>query len=126
MSDEFCDHVSDLLAPLGPVRIRKMFGGYGVYTGDLMFGLVADDTLYLKVDDQTRARYAAAGLAPFTYEREDGDPIVFSYCEAPPEGLDDSAVLCEWATEAIEAARRAKAARPAKRPKGAQGGRRRG
>lgn len=112
MSDEFCTHVSDLLAGVGPVRIRKMFGGYGVYTGEVMFGLVADDTLYFKVDDQNRPRYEAAGLPPFTYERKGAPAVVMSYCQAPPEALDDAATLCEWAAEAIEAARRAKADKP--------------
>ncbi len=110
--DEFAEHVRDLLSDLGPVRIHKMFGGAGVYLAGVMFGLIADDTLYLKVDDGNRARYEAAGLPPFAYEREDGPPIRFSYCRAPAEGLDDAELLCEWAREALEAARRAKAARP--------------
>lgn len=120
MSDEFCDHVADLLRPLGSIRIRKMFGGHGVYLGDLMFGLVADDTLYFKVDAATRPRYDAAELAPFTYERAGAEPVEMSYCLAPPDGLDDGALLCEWAAEAVETAQRAraaKAAKAAKRPK---------
>jgi DNA transformation protein and related proteins len=115
--DEFAEHVRDLLSALGPVRVRRMFGGAGVYLGDVMFGLISDDTLYLKVDDRNRPRYDAAGLAPFAYEREDGPAIVFTYCQAPPEALDDAELLCEWAREALEAARRAKAARP-KRKRG--------
>jgi DNA transformation protein len=104
---EFCDHLVDLLAPLGDVRVRAMFGGYGVYLGQLMFGLVADDTLYLKVDNGNRTRFEAAGLPPFTSTGKHGQPIIMSYQQAPPESLEDAAVLCEWAREALEAARRA-------------------
>jgi DNA transformation protein len=104
---EFCDHLMDLMAPLGDVRVRAMFGGYGVYLGQLMFGLVADDTLYLKVDNGNRTRFEAAGLPPFTYTGKRGQPIIMSYHQAPPESLEDAAVLCDWAREALEAARRA-------------------
>ena len=104
---EFCDYLVDLLAPLGDVRVRSMFGGYGVYLGQLMFGLVDNDTLYLKVDNGNRARFEAAGLLPFTYTGKRGQPVIMSYHQAPPESLEDAAVLCDWAQEALKAARRA-------------------
>ncbi len=60
---EFRDHVLDLLAPLGPVTARRMFGGFGITLDGVMFALIADDVLYLKVDDRTRPDYEAAGAA---------------------------------------------------------------
>ena len=104
---EFCDYLVDLLVPLGDVRVRSMFGGYGVYLGQLMFGLVDDDTLYLMVDNGNRTRFEAAGLPPFAYTGKRGQPVIMSYHQAPPESLEDAAVLCDWAREALEAARRA-------------------
>ena len=59
---EFVTHVVDMLEPLGPVSARRMFGGYGIFLDGMMFALVADDTLYLKVDDESRSEFAAAGL----------------------------------------------------------------
>ncbi len=104
-----------MLAPLGNVRIRAMFGGYGVYAGDVMFGLVADDVLYLKTDADNRRRFEAAGLPPFTYQgRPDRPPIQMSYAQAPPESLEDADLLCDWARGALEAARRAYKARSLK------------
>ena len=33
----------ELLAPFGNVRAKRMFGGYGIFKDELMFGLVADE-----------------------------------------------------------------------------------
>ena len=65
MDPEF---IRDLFAPFGPVAVRRMFGGAGVYCDGLMFGLVSDDTLYFRVDDGNRGAFEAEGLSPFTYE----------------------------------------------------------
>ena len=63
------DSIRDLLAALGPVRVRRMFGGQGVYRDDLMFGLEAQGELYLKADAETAPAFAAAGSRQFTYTR---------------------------------------------------------
>jgi len=47
---EFVEYLNEVFADFGVIRYRKMFGGYGIYHNDLMFGLVADDQLYLKTD----------------------------------------------------------------------------
>jgi DNA transformation protein len=114
-SSSLCDHVSELLEPLGDVRIRSMFGGFGVYHRDLFFGLIDDDVLYLKADDETRARYVSRGLKPFVYPSPKG-PMEMSYYEAPPEALDDGELLIEWVRLAIEVARRAQASKVKKKP----------
>ena len=75
----------------------------------MMFALIAEDQLYLKVDDGNRAAYEAAGLEPFTYSGK-GAPVRMSYHAAPGEGFDDPEVLCAWAREAYAAALRARAA----------------
>ena len=72
-----------------------------------MFGLIDADTLYLKVDDETRGEYEAAGAGPFLYTRE-GREIALSYYEAPAEMFDDPDELSDWARRAFEAAMRAK------------------
>jgi DNA transformation protein and related proteins len=117
---EFVSYVVESLQPLGPVSARRMFGGHGIYLDGVMFALIAEDQLYLKVDDGNRAAYEAAGLEPFTYSGK-GAPIRMSYHAAPGEGFDDPEVLCAWAREAYAAARRARAA-----AKPRQGARRRG
>jgi DNA transformation protein len=104
---EFVSYVIESLRPLGAVSARRMFGGYGVFKDGLMFALVADDQLYLKVDDANRSAYEAAALAPFSY-RSKGKAIQLSYHEAPSEGFDDPDVLCAWARDAYAAALRTK------------------
>jgi DNA transformation protein len=104
---EFVGYVVESLRPLGPVGARRMFGGHGIFMDGLMFGLIADGQLYLKVDDGNRAAYEAEGLQPFTYSGK-GRPVEMSYREAPSEGFDDPEVLCDWARAAYSAALRGK------------------
>lgn len=107
MSREFADHVAEMLQDMGPVETRAMFGGHGVFLEGLMFGLIADDELYLKVDDRNRPDFERRGLGPFVYEGTNR-PTTMSYNLAPPEAIEDTALLCEWGRGAHAAARRAK------------------
>ncbi len=104
-ASEFVTHVLDLLEPLGPVSARRMFGGYGIYLDRLMFALVADDTLYLKVDDETRDAFLAAGLEAFRYSRK-GKTYRMSYHAAPEDALENAELLRDWARKAVDAALR--------------------
>jgi DNA transformation protein and related proteins len=114
---EFVGFVVESLRQLGPVGARRMFGGHGIFMNGLMFALIADDQLYLKVDDGNRAAYEAEGLQPFTY-RGRGGAIATSYREAPSAGFDDPDILCEWARAAYAAALRTDARRAGRRRTG--------
>lgn len=105
--------LADLFVEFGPVRVRRMFGGAGVYTGSLMFALVADDALYLKADALTEDRFRAAGSSPFVYEAANGKRAVMSYWRVPDALYDDPAALADWARLAVAAAERSR--RPAAR-----------
>jgi DNA transformation protein len=83
-----------------------MFGGVGIYAGDLFFALIADDTLYFKVDDGNRPDFELLGLGPFRPYGPEGE--VMQYYRAPDDLLDDSEALCEWANKAVAVARRAR------------------
>jgi DNA transformation protein len=115
MSPEYKNHLLDLLQPLGPVQAKRMFGGGGLYLDGTMFGLVADDVLYLKADDENRAEFEAIGAPPFTYERR-GKTLALSYFQAPEDALDDPDELLTWARSAWGAARRAAASAKKKQP----------
>ena len=99
---EFSDYVADLLAPLGPVQVRGMFGGFGVFLDGLMFGLLADDTLYLKVDDANRAEFEAAGCEAFVYTMK-GKAIEMSYCRAPEDAVESWETIQTWAESGLGA-----------------------
>ena len=104
---EFADHLAEMFEPFGPVTIRRMFGGRGIFRDGLMFGLVVDDALYLKADDENRARFESLGLSRFEYTRK-GKRISLSYYLPPGEALDDPDLLAEWARSAFDAALRGK------------------
>ncbi|MBV7328071.1 TfoX/Sxy family protein [Chloroflexi bacterium TSY] len=104
---EFVDYLMELLESVEGVTRKRMFGGYGLFRDGLMFGLVADSTLYFKVDDQNRDRFVERDLDPFTYDKK-GKPMKMSYYRAPEEVLDNSDDMVEWADIAYQAAVRAK------------------
>lgn len=105
--NDFVRHLLDLYDGFEGVSARRMFGGTGLFRQGLMFGLVHDDTLYFKVDEENRADYETRGLPPFRYERK-GKTIALGYRRAPEEALEDEAVLAEWSRRAWEAALRAR------------------
>lgn len=104
----FRSFVEDQLGRALPVRSRRMFGGVGLYAGELFFGILDDDVLYLKVDDTTRPRYEAAGMHAFNPM---GTPMNGYWC-VPGEVLEDFEELGSWAEEAVDVARRARAGKP--------------
>lgn len=101
----FVDFVLEQLAGLGAVSSRRMFGGVGLYCDGRFFGLIDDDTLYLKVDDGNRAMFEAAGMGPF---RPFGDERAMQYHELPADLLEDPERLRPWVDGALDAARRAR------------------
>lgn len=59
VSSDYADYIKELMAPLGPVTVRRMFGGAGIFADGLMIALVAGDTLYLKADGESRVNFEA-------------------------------------------------------------------
>ena len=110
VSASFRDFVLDQLSHMRDLRAQAMFGGVGLYAGDLFFGILAADTLYLKVDDTTRHDYEVAGSSPFKpYAHRS---MTMAYYGVPLEVLEDAAMLGEWAARAVAIARQSK---PSKR-----------
>ncbi len=93
------------LTPIGPVRARAMFGGWGIYCEDVMFALIAGEELFFKVDAETEPQFAAAGSTPFVYHGK-GTPVRMSYWRCPAAAVDDLAVFETFARLGVEAARR--------------------
>lgn len=106
--DAFAGYCAELLAGLGPVRVKRMFGGHGIYVDDLFIAIVTGETLYLKADAQSLARFEAAGCAPFTYSARGRGKVSLNYRAAPAEAMDSPAAMRPWAALAMEAALRAR------------------
>jgi DNA transformation protein and related proteins len=98
--------VLDLLAPLQP-GARRMFGGVAIMRDGLMFALLANDTMYLRVDERTRAAFAAAGSGPFRYDRAGREVAIETYYAVPERLYDEPETLLAWARDALAAAHRA-------------------
>lgn len=108
VSPEYKAFVEELFDVVFPVRVRAMFGGAGIYASEVMFGLIAGERIYLKVDDVTRADFAAEGSGPFVWVTEEGVEVPFTYYELPDRLYDEPGELKAWAMKALDVALRAK------------------
>ena len=115
MSHDYIDYLHDLFSAFAPVTTRRMFGGHGVYRDGVILAIVIDETLYLKVDDATRAAFEAEGSEPFMYETRGGGRVAMSYWRTPEAALDSPEDFRPWARRAWEAALRKPAAKPKKK-----------
>ncbi len=117
MDSEF---IHDLFAGFGPVTIRRMFSGAGIFRDGLMFGLIVREVIYLKADETSIADFEREGCGPFTYTRgkNSGRPKehALPYWRLPERLYDDPDELVAWAHKAFAVAERKKA-RPKKRRK---------
>jgi DNA transformation protein len=104
VSKAFREFVLDQLTDLPDLTSRSMFGGLGLYSSGFFFGLIWNDTLFLKVDDQSRPRYEVAGMQPFNpYPGRGG---TFQYYEVPLSVLESADELSRWARLSVQVARR--------------------
>jgi DNA transformation protein len=110
-SDGFAEFLRDQLAPLGRITMRRMFGKTGVFCDGFMLGMVTDNTLYLRVDEDNRVAFKEAeAFPPLNYEKK-GDTIDLSFWRAPERLFDEPDELVAWARAALAAARRVAAKR---------------
>lgn len=114
---EFVEYLIEMLQPLGTIRAKSMFGGWGFYADERFFAIVADEAFYVKVDDVSRAEFESRGLKPFRYEVRDKVRASMDYYEPPPEAMDDREILNEWARKGLEAAVRASAKKKPRKKK---------
>jgi DNA transformation protein and related proteins len=103
-TDSVAEFVVEGLAPLGLIAIRKFFGGRGIYLNGQIIGMVMDDELYLKTNEQTRSLFEVAGMTAFTYVKKTGVTIVRGFYRAPAEIYEDSDELLKWGLIAKQAA----------------------
>jgi DNA transformation protein len=107
---EFVRFVLDLLATVGGIRARAMFGGFGIYRGDTLFAIIVEDRLFLKADEVTRHEFESRGLGPFTYVAR-GRTVTLSYYEAAPDVFESPDAMRHWTQRAVGAALRARIAK---------------
>jgi DNA transformation protein len=103
---DYLAYVLDQLAGLEAVTSRRMFGGVGLYSNEFFFGLIADDVLYLRVDDSNRADYSTRGMAQFR-PYADRPHVSMNYYEMPADVLEDAGELVTWARRSVAVAMKA-------------------
>jgi DNA transformation protein len=121
-SDTFAEFLREQLAPLGRITMRRMFGKTGVFCDGVMFGMVTENTLYLRVDDENRETFKEAeAYPPLNYEKG-GSTIDLSFWRTPERLFDEPEEFVAWARAALAAAHRVAAARKRTTPKQDLGG----
>jgi len=99
--------IQELFAEFGPVSVRRMFGGAGIFVGERMIALVSREVIYLKADAETIPAFEQEGLAPFSYASKAGERKLTSYWRMPDRLYDDPEELARWASAAHAVALRA-------------------
>lgn len=100
------DHIREIFSAFGPVSVRRMFGGAGIYAGETMLALAHDGIIYLKTDEQTVFSFEREGAHPFTYTTKEGKRALMSYWSLPERLYDEPDELADWARAALAAAYR--------------------
>jgi DNA transformation protein and related proteins len=105
------DDIRELFSAFGPVDVRRLFGGAGIFADGTMFALVSKGVIYLKTDEHNAPAFEREALEPFTYATKAGRRGVMSYRRMPDRLYDDPEELAVWARNALAAAARSGAGR---------------
>ncbi|MGL5361500.1 MAG: TfoX/Sxy family protein [Bosea sp. (in: a-proteobacteria)] len=108
--------IQDVFGSVIQVRCRRMFGGFGIYDGERIFGLSFDGEIFLKTDEHSCEAFRAAGSRPFTYEKG-GKVLDVAYGLLPEAARDDDDALRAWVRLALQAAERSALAKAAIKPR---------
>jgi DNA transformation protein len=104
---QYLEYILEQLEDLGSVTHRRMFGGVGLYSGELFFGLIDDDTLFLKTDETNSAQYEARRMPRFM-PPANRPMSPMGYHEVPADIIEDSEALVTWARQSVQVAGRRK------------------
>jgi DNA transformation protein len=101
------DSIRELFSEFGPIDVRRMFGGAGVFVDGRMIALISREIIYLKADGETIPDFEREGLMPFSYATKNGEHKLTSYWRMPDRLYDDPEELAHWARRALAVALRA-------------------
>ncbi len=114
---DFGEWVREHFTALGPLEIKRMFGGAAIYANGLIFALLDDGVVWLKADEVNGPVLQAAGARQFTYPTRDGTEMTMAYWSLPESALDDPDEAVDWARQSIDAALRKAAAKRVRKPR---------
>lgn len=119
VQETYLAYILEQLAGLGSLRSNRMFGGIGLYSREIFFGLIDDDTLFFKTDESNIAPYQERGMKRFM-PFPDRPEAVLGYHQVPADVIEDAEQLVDWARKAVEVALRRQVARAEKKRKPAR------
>ena len=99
--------IEEMFQGLGPVTIRRMFGGKGIHHMGRIVAVEVRGEMLLKADEQSASEFEAAGASQWAYEGKKGSPVKMPYWSIPDDAYDDPDVMARWVRLAYEAAVRA-------------------
>ncbi|NLR96208.1 TfoX/Sxy family protein [Rhizobium sp. P38BS-XIX] len=99
--------IEEMFQSLGPITIKRMFGGKGIYHMGRILALEVGDEILLKADDVSASEFEAAGARRWAYEGKKGKAVNMPYWSVPDDAFDDPDVMARWVGLAYEAALRA-------------------
>ncbi len=99
-SSPFQSFIQDQLEEIPGLRFRRMFSGFGIYSGEAFFGIIHKESLYFRTDERTKRRYEDVGTTFFT--TRGSKKALKKYYEVPPAVIEDKRELTDWAREAVE------------------------
>jgi DNA transformation protein len=95
----------DLFQDFGPIALKRFFGGEGIYSGDVMIGMIFDERIYFKTDENTRRNFAVEKSKPFTFKKHStGETVITTWFALPDRLYDDPDELAGWARAALDVA----------------------
>ncbi|WP_310993962.1 TfoX/Sxy family protein [Aequorivita marina] len=100
VSNDFTQFVLDQLSGWGNVQVKRMFGGAALYQDDLAFSMIANDVVYLKVDETNKAKFIESGSVPLKPFKNNA--TVLSFYNVPAHIVEDADAFIRWAKESLE------------------------
>jgi DNA transformation protein and related proteins len=116
------DAIAEMFSAYGPIQLKRMFSGFGLYSEGVCFCLVLrGGEFYFKVDETSAPRFEAEGCKPFSYsQRRSGKVVtVNSFWQMPERLYDDPDELADWTRQAVGVALRLQLAKNSRKKKGA-------
>lgn len=99
--------IEDMFQTVGPVTIKRMFGGKSIYVRGVIIAIEYQDEILLKADSETAPRFAEAGCRQWVYSGKNGKSAAMPYWSIPEDAFDDTDLMANWVRLALEAGARA-------------------
>lgn len=101
LSAEFREFLQDHFADLGPVEIKRMFGGAGLYLGDACFAIIVDERIMMRGDEALGPEFVAAGSEQWVYSNKTRGDVAMPYWNLPESAIDDPEEAVAWARKSL-------------------------